>query len=104
MASSSIRPCRPWRLICPIARCILILASVSVVAQESSPAEPNLTAGGELFQPGLVVEKVEPGYQANRAGIREGDVLLSWTQGEAFGKFESPFDLIRLDLNQRPRG
>jgi hypothetical protein len=47
----------------------------------------------DQLQPGIVVERVLKGSEAEKAGLREGDVLLGWTQGSASGSFIFPFDL-----------
>jgi CHAT domain-containing protein/Tfp pilus assembly protein PilF len=54
--------------------------------------------------PGVVVEKVSKKSGAEKAGLREGDVLLGWSRGDEYGKIESPFDIPWLDIEQRPRG
>lgn len=54
--------------------------------------------------PGVVVEKVEKNSEAEKADLREGDVLLSWSRDDVQGKIESPFDVSWLDIEQRPRG
>jgi tetratricopeptide (TPR) repeat protein len=57
--------------------------------------------------PGVVVEKVDKNSEAEKAGLREGDVLLSWSrgdQGDQQGDIQSPFDVSWLDIEQRPRG
>ena len=61
---------------------------------------------------GVVVESVDKGYAADRAGIRPGDVLLSWTRAAnppanptgASGDFRSPFDVEEIEIDQVPRG
>jgi len=54
---------------------------------------------------GVVVEKVAPASAAESAGIRPGDLLLTWSRGEGNGgPIRSPFDLGRLKIEQAPRG
>src|SRR6476646_3714892 len=50
--------------------------------------------------PGVVIEKVEKNSEAEKAGLREGDVLLRWSRGEARGQIESPYDLRRIEIEQ----
>jgi CHAT domain-containing protein/tetratricopeptide (TPR) repeat protein len=70
----------------------------------STDKPPGSIPADKALKPGILVEKVDEGYQASRAGIHKGDVLLSWKQGDASGVFDSPFDFMRLDLNRRPLG
>ena len=56
------------------------------------------------LKPGVVVEKIENSGEARTAGIQEGDVLLSWAQADGSGKIESPFDLVTVELEQKPQG
>jgi CHAT domain-containing protein/tetratricopeptide (TPR) repeat protein len=53
---------------------------------------------------GVIVEKVEKDLGAGKAGILEGDVLLSWSRGGPSGQISSPFDLAGIEIEQRPRG
>jgi len=61
---------------------------------------------------GVVVESVETGGAAEKAGLRAGDTLLSWERAAnppanpkaAKGKFETPFDVIDAEIEQAPRG
>jgi CHAT domain-containing protein/tetratricopeptide (TPR) repeat protein len=54
--------------------------------------------------PGVVVESVEPGGGGAKAGLRPGDSLLSWKQGDRAGKFESFFDWSAVVAEEQPRG
>jgi S1-C subfamily serine protease len=45
------------------------------------------------FRPGVVVEKVAKNSDAERAGLREGDVLLIWNLGGIEDEIKSPLDL-----------
>jgi CHAT domain-containing protein/Tfp pilus assembly protein PilF len=62
--------------------------------------------------PGVVVEKVEPGGTADRAGIQAGDILLEWERAPdppanpegARGVFRSPFDLWQLEGGEGLKG
>lgn len=61
---------------------------------------------------GVIVEKVAPGSDGEKAGIRPGDVLISWIRAasppanpvEARGDISSSFDLMAVETEQRPRG
>lgn len=54
--------------------------------------------------PGVVVEKVIPNSEAEKAGIRAGDILSNWSRADARGQIESPFDLAQIEIEQAPRG
>jgi hypothetical protein len=58
----------------------------------------------EELRSGIVVEKVEKNFEGEKAGLKEGDVLLSWSRGEAKGEIVSPFDLMAIEVEQAPRG
>lgn len=53
---------------------------------------------------GVVVELVSKHSEAEKAGIRPGDVLLRWSRGYAKGEIESPFDLPYIRFEQGSRG
>ncbi len=54
---------------------------------------------------GVVVEEVGDGSALAKAGIRVGDVLLSWTSASSeTGEIFSPFEWEWLTLEQAPRG
>lgn len=61
---------------------------------------------------GVVVEEVEEGFAAHKAGLQPGDVLLRWQRaaappanpGAASGDLSSPFDLDEVETEQAPRG
>jgi len=61
---------------------------------------------------GVVVEKVAPGSPGEKAGLRSGDVILSWCRTApasdapclASGAIESPFDFADLEAEQVSRG
>jgi len=52
---------------------------------------------------GLVVEQVSKNSQAERAGVRSGDILLSWNRAAVQGEFESPFDFADVFFEQASR-
>jgi CHAT domain-containing protein/tetratricopeptide (TPR) repeat protein len=71
-----------------LAACILF--SLSLLAQE--------------LKPGLIVESVAANLEAEKAGLKEGDVLLRWSRGDARGEIDSPFDVSLTEFEQAQRG
>src|SRR5579859_5096410 len=57
----------------------------------------------ELKQ-GVVVEKVARNSEAEKTGLKEGNLLLHWARGDAQGEIQSPFDLSQIETEQAPRG
>src|SRR5215471_21715843 len=53
---------------------------------------------------GVIVEAVSKNSQAEKAGIRTGDVLLNWSRGDADGAIDSPFELPHIRFEHAPRG
>jgi CHAT domain-containing protein/Tfp pilus assembly protein PilF len=65
-------------------------------------AVPRLvTAGPEA---GVVVTVVARGFEGENVGLRPGDVLLEWRQGEERGALASPFELKRVEAERAPLG
>jgi tetratricopeptide (TPR) repeat protein len=69
-----------------------------------------LLACGRPAGPGLRVEAVEATGALARAGLRTGDVLVSWRRAGSAGlpatggTFETPFDVDLVEVEQAPRG
>src|SRR5438874_105889 len=58
----------------------------------------------EQHRSGIIVETVAKNSEGERAGLRERDVILNWTRGDARGQIDSPFDLPDLEVEQAPQG
>jgi CHAT domain-containing protein/Tfp pilus assembly protein PilF len=58
----------------------------------------------EELKPGIVVERVEKNSESEKAGLKQGDLLLSWSRGDVKGEIQSPFDLSDIEIEQAPRG
>ena len=96
----------------PVTSSRTILSSCCLAAlvalAPSTPSARDASAAGV----GIVVERVETGGAAALAGIRSGDVLLSWQRpavaaapaNASRGDLGSPFDLSRVEIEQGPRG
>jgi CHAT domain-containing protein/Tfp pilus assembly protein PilF len=50
------------------------------------------------------VEGVAKNLEGEKAGLVVGDVILGWSRGNANGQFESPFELLEIEAEQKPRG
>ena len=68
--------------------------------------------GGAPAAGDVTVEDVQPGFGADQAGLKPGDVLLGWERAAsppanpepAAGSLQSPFELTELEREQAPRG
>lgn len=58
----------------------------------------------DVPQRGVIVESAVAGFEANKAGLRSGDIVQTWTRGGANGTIKSPFDLLWVESEQSPRG
>ena len=84
---------------------IVTLAFEAASPVAARAAEP----GPEAVPPGVVVEAVQRGFAAERAGVRKGDVVVSWSQrdgagNERRGEIPSPLLLADLEYGHLPRG
>ncbi len=72
--------------------------AASACERKSSRTQPD------VVKHGVEVEQVDKGYEANRAGLQKGDILLRWSRDGQGGAIESPFDFFQLTVEQRPLG
>jgi CHAT domain-containing protein/Tfp pilus assembly protein PilF len=93
-----------------MARCwgTFVSAMFVFLAADSVPGQMTSNAGGATscvdLKPGIVVEAVAKNSGAEKAGMLEGDFILSWTAGNLKGEIDSPFDLSEVEMEQGPRG
>src|SRR6266852_4088594 len=90
------------RLLSPNPIIALALLAIPIALQtrvtgDRSPTDP-------LLDKGIVVEWLTKSGEGQKAGMRAGDVLLSWTGATSKGEIESPFALPYLGFEQAPRG
>jgi CHAT domain-containing protein/Tfp pilus assembly protein PilF len=93
----------PRRMARLAAVCSMLFGAVSISGQTSPGNVRNQCAAAE-FKQGVVVEGVTKNSEGEKAGLEEGDIILSWSRGEARGEIESPFDLSEIETEQAPRG
>lgn len=75
----------------------LCLAGSPVLDERAySQTPPALTKG-------VVVESLLANFEAEKAGMKPGDVLLEWSSGGRRGAIESPFHLNYLRLEEASR-
>ena len=53
---------------------------------------------------GVVVEEVQRGSEADRAGVKPGDRITGWQQGALAGTIGAPFDWDEFETERAPRG
>src|SRR6266852_4219796 len=61
------------------------------------PGAPNAQAG-------VVVESVDTEFEAEKDGIKPGDVIDGWSNATERGTIDSPFDLTWVEIEKKPRG
>ena len=78
---------------------ILVLGTNAQVFQRSP-----YQASGPTSARGVIVESVTAEFEAEKLGIKPGDVIDSWSREGEHGTIDSPFDLTWVELEQKPRG
>ena len=64
----------------------------------------TVAACGAAPEAYVVAVEVTAGGAAVRAGLQPGDQLFSWERGGDAGALASPFALVRVEIEQAPRG
>jgi CHAT domain-containing protein/Tfp pilus assembly protein PilF len=97
-------PSCPANLRLTVLFALLLVASVSTVGQTQRVATGPISCVDPNLKPGLIVESIAKNSEGEKAGLAEGDVILSWSRGELKGVVESPFDLAEVEMEQEPLG
>jgi len=84
---------------------LAIWHTLSFVCFAQLPQSPDLSpeCAAEL-RPGIVIESVAKSSESKKAGLAQGDILVTWSRGEVRGKVSSPFDLSIVETEQEPKG
>jgi CHAT domain-containing protein/tetratricopeptide (TPR) repeat protein len=90
------------RLIAAIGTVLCLTTAVAITGAQSNSEHTVTSPSG--CEPGAVVEKISANSVAEKAGLKEGDVILSWTRGDVNGRIDSPFDIPLLEIEQAPLG
>ena len=85
---------------------LVILCLAGSALAETVPGTQDPSASG------VVVEEVEEGFAAHKAGLRPGDILLRWQRAASppanpvplSGAIDSPVGLLEVETEQAPRG
>src|SRR5450432_2704469 len=85
----------PSRLSAAVAVVCTLTTSQTSFAKETSPACVN---------PGIIVESIVKGRQADKLGVRPGDIMLRWSRGDVAGEIDSPFAVSHVAIEQASRG
>jgi CHAT domain-containing protein/Tfp pilus assembly protein PilF len=77
---------------------IILISASSLFPQEFDPQAKS------ILKRGVVVESVGKTSEAAKSGLREGDLILKWQQGNLSGLIASPYDLAVVETERRLRG
>ena len=81
-----------------------IFSSLCALGLTRPPDRVAIPCATAALKQGVVVESVAKKSEGEKAGLAEGDVILSWTRSDVRGEFESPFDLSKIQTEEEPRG
>lgn len=95
--------CMGSRSLATVAAALTICLAIKVFGQDVATSN-QATIDTNDSRSGIRVERVEARSTAEAAGIKPGDILLSWNQQDTRSKFDSPFDLLDLEINQATQG
>lgn len=82
---------------------LAIFSAGYTLGQIASPVESAGTSCAEV-KPGVLVESVGKNSEAEKAGLADGDLILTWSRGDVMGEIQSPFDLSEVEIEQEPLG
>ncbi|PYP92265.1 MAG: hypothetical protein DMG65_04785 [Candidatus Angelobacter sp. Gp1-AA117] len=77
----------------------VLLAAISACAHGVVHSKSSST-----LHKGLIIEHLTSHFDAEKAGMKVGDVLLYWTRGEDKGELASPLDFLYLRYAEATRG
>jgi CHAT domain-containing protein/tetratricopeptide (TPR) repeat protein len=77
----------------------LVLSAISICGQTKTSSNRQ----SWTLKKGVVVEWLTKGSEGDKAGIRTGDVLLTWSRQKSDGLITSPFDLPYIRFEQAAR-
>jgi CHAT domain-containing protein/Tfp pilus assembly protein PilF len=88
------------------------LMVVLLLGLVGAAAPTTVSSQGQTPPRGVVVEEVGKNFAGEKAGLKPGDLVLSWVRvaappanpEEARGEIGSPFDLAEIEVEQAPRG
>jgi hypothetical protein len=91
------RTTRFWRVM------IFLFALILVGFPASGLTTTGQQTGGTSstgIGPDVVVKKIVPHGEAEKAGLQEGDILLAWSRSDSKGDIQSPFDIMYVETEQ----
>ncbi|HZS28262.1 MAG TPA: tetratricopeptide repeat protein, partial [Candidatus Angelobacter sp.] len=97
---------KPYNLILACGMLFLLIplsmGQATSASRRVTPNSENKISG--ILQPGVIVEDVTKSLMAEKVGLEVGDILLSWSRGDAKGEIESPFDFNQILAEQASQG
>jgi CHAT domain-containing protein/Tfp pilus assembly protein PilF len=82
---------------------VWVIVVIAAVHPASDALAPRVSQT-PVSHGGVVVEWVMPESEAEKNGIRPGDVIDGWTREAEHGTIDSPFTFTWVEMEQKPRG
>ncbi len=87
-------------MLSPVATTLILLLGTNAHTVQSTLHPDSAPTSSR----GVIVESATAEFEAEKLGIKPGDVIDGWSGVAEHGAIDSPFDLTWVEIEQKPRG